>query len=75
MASMVSRYFGPFGRTERAVLKNRILCSRPFLALHVLMGKPVLYRATLSGLDGNRNAGARVVDCMFDVSAAAAPKQ
>jgi hypothetical protein len=67
MASMMRRYFGPFGRTERAILKNRILCSRPFLALHVLMGKPVAYRLTLTGpFDCGRNDGARVAGCHFD---------
>jgi hypothetical protein len=47
-------------------LKNRILCSRPMLALHVLMGKPVCYRMHITGpldLTIPSNKSARIVHC------------
>lgn len=34
-------------RMNWILLKNRILCSRPFLALHVLLGRPLMYRIRL----------------------------
>ena len=45
------------------ILKNRILRSRPFLAMHVLVGRPVMYRMTVVGplLRDARNNGARFV--------------
>ncbi len=57
-------------------LRNRIRCSRPGLAWHVLMGRPLMYRmptivvADIIVLTGRE----RVVGCRFDVSAIRAGK-
>ena len=54
--------------TEWKFLKDRILCSRPFLALYVLMGRPVMYRMTVAvmlSIDGKDGRVPRVVDCTF----------
>jgi hypothetical protein len=46
------------------VLKNRVLCSRPLLALHVLMGRPVAYRVRIAApFVCDDNEGARVAEC------------
>lgn len=51
-------------------LKNWFLCSRPMLALYVLMGRPVMYRMpTISlakplYLPGDKSI--RVVECEFE---------
>lgn len=52
-----------YGKVMLEHIMRQIRCSRPFLALHVLCGQPVMYRMTISGplLIDDRNAGARIV--------------
>ena len=39
----------PTIRERWLTFKNHILCSRPFLALHVLLGRPLIYCCVFQG--------------------------
>ena len=53
-------------RHRLGLARTRILCSRPFLALHILMGKPVIYRAKVCCFDLRDQPKIRVVESTID---------